>query len=45
MRLLFEGGAEVANGCFAPELVLDFTISNGPLICKLKERSALESLV
>lgn len=43
--LLFEGGAEVAKGCLAPEFVFVFTISNGPDIFKLKVRSAFESFV
>lgn len=33
----------MAIGCFAPEFVFDFTISNGPCTVKLKVRSALVS--
>lgn len=38
-----EGAAATAIGCFAPEFVLDLTISKGPLTLKLKVKSAFVS--
>ena len=40
----FDWVAYVDSGCFAPVLDFDLTISNGPVVWKLKVMSALVSL-